>query len=227
KVTYTIDGRRTRPGNEACFRVKPCEVKTIVFTNLREQPVVTIVECADYDVPYSTTFVIKAEITNNGASPLGSDRRGCGVWVDIDWVGCGTTAGSADLESREEIHLGKLDPGEMNTVAWTFHCTGGGDVCFDIETNFGGYDECIVHQLVPPALLLEVICPCEVCTYCDNEFPVDVCVTNLGDCPIEDFEVEIAEKMGCASSSQRLSDVTQTWKVTSPGLVHSTSQATS
>jgi hypothetical protein len=177
------------------FKLDPCETVTGTFTNIRERPLVNIIECPDYDVPVSTTFVVKAEITNTSDWPLGSEWGPHGVKATLSF-----SDGVVELKSPATINLHRLDPGETDTAAWMLHCKGPGDETLSIETNFGGYDECDVHQVLEPGLSLEVVSPCEVCVDCspDNEFPVDVGVTNTGDCPINNVMVTV-NKTGDAS----------------------------
>jgi len=174
----------------AFFVVGPCETVTGTFLNCGGLVTVDIIECPgctdcqepEHDVPVSTTFTIKVEITNVMDFPIG--HGDCSVEAEIDWESKGGTVELWPAGSKDHERLGILDPGETNTVGWTFHCTGPGDVKFWVDTNWGGYDECMVHQMVEPGLEVEVIAPCEVCVDCEPVDYVDAIIRNTGDCDV-------------------------------------------
>lgn len=142
---------------------------------------VNIIECPDGAIiPVSTYFAVKAEITNT----TGCEQSGVVAYLDISGAGGAEVIVGATMTDPEGAwYLGKMEPGEMNTVAWTLHCTGPGATNITVTTNVDqAYDYCNFTQQRPPQLAVSVTSPCEVCTNCDgNTYNVTACVTNNGD----------------------------------------------
>jgi len=187
----------------AFFVVDPCETVTGTFYNFGGEVTVDIIECPGctdceedpYDVPVSTTFAIKAEITNVTGGVVGYC---CGVKATLYW----DSSDPVELVAGDKSeNLGMMDPGETDTVAWTLHCTDPGDIDFYVDTTYGGYDECTVHQMYePPGLGVSVDAPCEVCVECEPTDYVDALISNTGDCDITNITVTLT-KTGPATIS--------------------------
>lgn len=186
----------TRIDSTAEFTVDPCEVVELTFYNFGGHVTVDIIECPEYDVPVSTTFVVKAEITNWMDCLLGPPHWGPPVVAYVEY------GGAVTLMSDPDVMLGRLHPGETNTAVWTFHCYAPGPTPIKVKTNFGGLDECVVQQIVEPGLAVEVMAPCEICTNCEAKEPpwntgtVDARIINTGDVDIVNIHVDITASAG-------------------------------
>lgn len=142
---------------------------------------VTIIECPGGEViPVSTYFGVKAEITNT----TGCEQHNVHAYLKIDPANAEVIVGGSGQAG--DWYLGKMDPGEMNTVAWTIHCTGPGSTTVKVYQSVDGtYKTCTFTQQRPPGLKVDVVCPCEICTNCNpydyNTYEVTAYIGNNGD----------------------------------------------